>query len=183
MVRMCGPYPSQFYRTNNPGLLHATLILSGSLENKLAKKLVLASISTCPDILLPFLKQASITLDLKPVSKWLIGTQFLNEVCTHATSREIPSEGKGRTEELYSVSAWYCLCIAQVSITFNFTSDTTTQLYDQLPAVCELVGTGPSRLTHVDAAVSVTIPSITTRAMLSQWIQVTRGWVQLDRDT
>lgn len=113
---MCGPYPSQFYRTNNPGLLHATLILSGSLENKLAKKLVLASISTCPDILLPFLKQVSITLDLKPVSKWLIGTQFLNEVCTHATSREIPSEGKGRTEELYSVSAWYCLCVLHKSL-------------------------------------------------------------------
>ena len=67
------------------------------------------------------------------------------------------------------------LLLSLLSITFTFTSHTTTQLFDHLPAVSWLMGTGLSRLPHVDVAVNVTIPSTTTRAMLSQWIQVNGG--------
>ena len=134
---------SILFRTNNPGLLHATLILSGSLQNQLAKDLVLASISTCPDILLSFLKQASVPLELKPVSKWLIGIQFLNEVGI----------------DILNVLVSLLLSLSHF----------LAQLFDRLPAVCDL--TTPL-LPHLDVAVSVTIPSVTSRAMLSQWIQV-----------
>ena len=47
------------------------------------------------------------------------------------------------------------------------------QMFGQLPAVCELMGADVASLVpHLDVAVSITLPSITSRAMLSQWIQV-----------
>ena len=70
------------YRSNNPAILQLLLSLTGSLSVAGVQSLVLSTISTCPDLLTPYLTSVSLTFDPRPNSKWVRNMEFLINVST-----------------------------------------------------------------------------------------------------
>ena len=70
-------------RTNNPVILQLLLSLSGSVAtNSLAQDLTVWTVSTCPDLLLSYLRSTSFSYEPSPTSKWVKMMEFLIRVCS-----------------------------------------------------------------------------------------------------
>ena len=67
-------------RTNNPVLLQLLLSLSGSVTDPLVQELTTRTISSCPDLLLSYLRSLSASFEPKASSKWLASVDFLIKV-------------------------------------------------------------------------------------------------------
>ena len=67
-------------RTNNPALLQLLLALASSLDQAAVRTLIVKIITTCPDLLVPFLNSALLTFDPRPSTKWVNNTELLLEV-------------------------------------------------------------------------------------------------------
>lgn len=71
---------SLLFRTNNPVLLHLLLFLSNCLHEPVNYNLLLDIVSKGGDLLLPFVKSLTFSLEPQPTSKWVREVSFLTQV-------------------------------------------------------------------------------------------------------
>ena len=69
------------FRTNNPALLQLLVTLSGSHTQLAVRKLVVKTITSCPDLLVPFLSSCQLIFDPRPSLKSISNIELLQEVC------------------------------------------------------------------------------------------------------
>ena len=73
------PFPS-LLRTNNPVILQLLLSLSGSVTDPLMRELTTRTVSSCPDLLLSYLRSLSTSFEPRANSRWMANVDFLIKV-------------------------------------------------------------------------------------------------------
>ncbi len=68
------------FRSTNPVILHLISSLTGFLSRPLIRTLVLNTLTTCHDLIIPYVTAMTMNFDPQPNSKWVSSTDFITKV-------------------------------------------------------------------------------------------------------
>ncbi|XP_064405928.1 nucleolar pre-ribosomal-associated protein 1-like isoform X3 [Halichondria panicea] len=76
----CKERPEGLQKSTNPVILHLISSLTGFLSRPLIRTLVLNTLTTCHDLIIPYVTAMTMNFDPQPNSKWVSSTDFITKL-------------------------------------------------------------------------------------------------------